>query len=148
MRTSIAFVRARSLIGPDAPGEFLRQLTQQLASEFSRVGTFREEAIVDGYDPRVPHPVDAVDSAETFRTADSLDAPLRPDADLAVIDRERQASARAAPAKGNKLAQLLFLNLGDAVVTVPSLLSPRTALRGIAEGLVDQITRRKVAAEQ
>lgn len=130
MRTSIAFLRARSLI-------------------------------VDGYDPRVPHPLDAVDAAETFRTADSLDAPLRPDADLAVMDRERQASARAAPsdtlvvtsdvidyAKGNKLAQLLFLNLGDAVVTVPSLLSPRTALRGVAEGLVDQITRRKVAAEQ
>ena len=117
MRTSIAFLRARSLI-------------------------------VDGYDPRVPHPLDAVDAAETFRTADSLDAPLRPDADLAVMDRERQASARAAPAKGNKLAQLLFLNLGDAVVTVPSLLSPRTALRGVAEGLVDQITQRKVAAEQ
>jgi hypothetical protein len=78
-------------------------------------------------------------------------------------------------AKGNKLVQLLLLDLGNAIVTlrfsyfdkvtgeelgrsvissdnsskvVPSVLSPRTALSGLSEGLVDQVTRRKVAGER
>jgi hypothetical protein len=78
-------------------------------------------------------------------------------------------------AKGNKFLQLLLLNLGNGLVTlrlayfdratgeelgrsvvssdnsskvVPSLLSTRTPLTGIAEGLVDQVTRRKVASER
>src|SRR5690349_7183431 len=76
---------------------------------------------------------------------------------------------------GNKFTQLLLLNLGNGLMTirlsyfdkatgeelgrsvvssdssskvVPSLLSPRTPLGGVAEGVVDQVTRRKVAAER
>ena len=114
---------------------------------------------------------------------------MRPAADMAAMDRERdEAAARQRPtdtlvvtdqvidyAKGNKFLQLLLLNLGNGLVTlrlsyydkatgeelgrsvvssdnsskvVPSLLSPRTPLSGVAEGLVDQVTRRKVAAER
>jgi len=78
-------------------------------------------------------------------------------------------------AKGNKILQLAMLDIGNAILTlrfsyydkdtgeelgrsvissdnssrvIPSALSPRTVLNGIAEGLVDQITRRKVAAER
>ena len=78
-------------------------------------------------------------------------------------------------ASGNKFTQLLLLNLGNGLMTirlsyfdkatgeelgrsvvssdtsskvVPSLLSPRTPLGGVAEGVVDQVTRRKVAAER
>ncbi len=78
-------------------------------------------------------------------------------------------------AKGNKFLQLVPLDLGNAVLTVrfsyydmetgeelgrqvvssdnsskvvPSVISPRNALTGIVEGMVDQVTRRKVAAEQ
>ena len=78
-------------------------------------------------------------------------------------------------AKGNKWLQLLMLDLGNAVLTVrvayfdkatgeelgrsvissdtsskviPSALTTRSPLNGLAEGLVDQVTRRKVAGEQ
>jgi hypothetical protein len=78
-------------------------------------------------------------------------------------------------ARGNKFLQLLAMDLGNGVLTlrfsywdkltgeelgrsvvssdnsskvVPSLLSPRTSLSGVSEGLVDQVTRRKVAAER
>ena len=78
-------------------------------------------------------------------------------------------------AKGNKFLQLIPIELGNSILTmrfsywdkltgeelgrsvvssdtsskfVPSLLSPRTSLSGVSEGLVDQVTRRKVAAER
>jgi hypothetical protein len=78
-------------------------------------------------------------------------------------------------AKGNKLLQLSQLDLGNSILTLrfsyfdketgeelgrslissdnsskilPSVLSPRTIMSGVAEGLVDQITRRQVAAER
>jgi hypothetical protein len=78
-------------------------------------------------------------------------------------------------AKGNKFVQLLPIDMGNAILTlrfsywdkltgeelgrsvvssdnsskvVPSVLSPRTSLSGVSEGLVDQVTRRKVAAER
>ena len=78
-------------------------------------------------------------------------------------------------AKGNKFLQLVPIDLWNAILTVrfsyydmetseelgrqvvssdnsskvvPSFFSPRNALTGIVEGTVDQITRRKVAAER
>jgi hypothetical protein len=78
-------------------------------------------------------------------------------------------------AKGNKVLQLLPFDIGNGILTVrfsyfdkdtgeelgrsvissdnsskvvPSFVSPRNALTGIAEGLVDQVTRRKVSAER
>jgi hypothetical protein len=78
-------------------------------------------------------------------------------------------------AKGNKILQLSMLDVGNAILTlrfsyfdketgeelgrsiissdnssriIPSALSSRTVLNGIADGLVDQITRRKIAAER
>ena len=78
-------------------------------------------------------------------------------------------------AKGNKFLQLVPMDLWNAILTVrfsyydmetgeelgrqvvssddsskvvPSVISPRNALTGIVEGMVDQVTRRKVAAEQ
>jgi len=78
-------------------------------------------------------------------------------------------------ARGNKFLQLFAMDLGNGILTlrfsywdkltgeelgrsvvssdnsskvVPSLLSPRTSLSGVSEGLVDQVTRRKVAAER
>ena len=78
-------------------------------------------------------------------------------------------------AKGNKVLQLLPFDIGNGILSVrfsyfdkdtgeelgrsvissdnsskvvPSFISPRTALTGIAEGLVDQVTRRKVSAER
>ena len=78
-------------------------------------------------------------------------------------------------APGNKFTQLLLLDLGNSILTlrlslfdkatgaelgrtivssdnsskvVPSLLSPRSPLTGVAEGLADQVTRRQVGAER
>jgi hypothetical protein len=77
--------------------------------------------------------------------------------------------------KGHRLLQLLMVDLGNSLLTmrfsyydkssgeeigrsvissdnsstiIPSALSPRTALAGVSEGLVDQIIRRKLAAER
>jgi hypothetical protein len=184
----VEIVDARSAIGPDVPAPFLHQLTEKLAAEFRKGGRFRAVAVVEDYEPAAAVAARLDAGSDTFRTADSLDAPMRPAADIARMDRARDDAARAASedtlavrsevidyAKGNKFEQLLFLNLGNALVVlrlsyynkatgeelgrsiissdnsskvVPSLLSPRSALSGIAEGLVDQVTRRKVAAEQ
>lgn len=186
----VEIVRSESLIGPDVPAAFLVRLTDQLTAEFKKGQRFTDVTVIDSYEPKAFPVDDAVGTAgETFRDADSLEAPMRNAGDLLAFDREREAAATIAPAsstlvvssevidyaKGNKLAQLLFLDLGNAVVTmrfsyhdkgtgeelgrsvissdnsskvVPSVLSPRTALSGVAEGLVDQVTRRKVAGER
>lgn len=185
----LEIVRTRSLIGRDAPQKVLDKVTDQLAAEFRRGGHFANVAVVEDFVQRPPAATPVGEPLETFRDADSLDAPLRTAADLAEFDRQRAAAARrsATPAtlvvvsqvidytKGNKLLQLLFLDLGNAVMTlrfsyldkatgeelgrsvitsddsskvIPSLLSPRSALSGVAEGLADQVTRRKVAGER
>lgn len=184
----VEVAEAESLIGRDAPPTFLHRLTGAIVSEFKKVGRFSDVTVVRSYERRVPAPVSHFDAAGDFRTADSLDAPMRAAADMAVMDRERDRAARDAAddtlvvtdqvidyAKGNKLLQLLLLNFGNGLVTlrlsyydkatgeelgrsvissdnsskvVPSLLSLRTPLSGVAEGLVDQVTRRKVAAER
>jgi hypothetical protein len=184
----VEIAQAESLIGPDVPRQFLRRLSEQLAGEFKKGGRFEDVTLIDSYEARATGATIDVTSRPSLRNADSLDAPMRTADDLSAIDRERASAARASAARtlvvrsevidyagGNKFAQLLFLNLGNAVVTVrlsyfdktsgdelgrsvissdnsskvvPSVLSPRTVLNGIAEGVVDQVTRRKVAAEQ
>jgi hypothetical protein len=185
----LEIVRAESLIGPDVPSGFLNQLTAQLASEFRRGGRFTDIAIVDSFEgPRPAVGEQSAPAPDTFRGADSLDAPMRSEEDLLAFDRQRRAAADVPESatlvvksqvidytKGNKLLQLLLLDLGNGVLTmrftyvdkvtseelgsnvissdnsskvVPSLLSPRSAMSGVAEGLADQVTRRKVAGER
>jgi hypothetical protein len=182
----VEIVEAESLIGGDATPDVLHALTDHLVSEFRKGGHFSEVEVIRGYEPRRPTTV-AGELSEDFRSPDSLDAPLRPASDLAVMDRARLAADEAPDdtlvvttqvidyARGNKFLQLLLLNLGNGLMTlrlayydkatgeelgrsvvssdnsskvVPSLLSSRTPLTGVAEGLVDQVTRRKVAAER
>jgi hypothetical protein len=183
----VEIVEAESLVGSDAPPTVLHRLTAQLLEEFKKGGRFAEVVVVRSYErrPMLSAPV-VVDDA--FRAADRLDAPMRPAADMAAMDRDREAAAHDDAsdtlvvtnevidyARGNKFTQLLLLNLGNGLMTirlsyfdkatgeelgrsvvssdtsskvVPSLLSPRTPLAGVAEGVVDQVTRRKVAAER
>ncbi|MEP6915032.1 MAG: hypothetical protein ABJC89_05275 [Acidobacteriota bacterium] len=185
----VEIVEAESLVGPDAPSAFLHRLTEQLAAEFRKGKRFLDVAIVERYRP--PPDATVVDGSpdqNLFRTADSLDAPLRGAQDLIAMDRQRDAAEQQRAgaslvvksevidySKGNKFLQLLFMNWGNALVTlrlsyldgatgeelgrsvissdnsskvVPSLFSTRTALSGVAEGLVDQVTRRKLGAER
>lgn len=184
----VEIVEAESLVGGDVPPTVLHRLTAQLLAEFRKNGRFAEVLIVHSYDRRRPTPATVAEANATFRAADSLDAAMRPAADMAAMDRDRDAAARDSAsdtlvvtnavidyARGNKFTQLLLLNLGNGLMTtrlsyfdkatgeelgrsvvssdtsskvVPSLLSPRTPLGGVAEGVVDQVTRRKVAAER
>jgi hypothetical protein len=184
----VEIVEAESLIGGDAPPTVLHRLTAQLLAEFRKGGRFAEVAVVRSYERRRTATLAIPEESETFRTADSLDAPMRPAADMAAMDRARETAARHTRSdtlvvtnevidyvKGNKFTQLLLLNLGNGLVTVrlsyydkatgdelgcsvissdntskvvPSLLSPRTPIGGVAEGVVDQVTRRKVAADR
>jgi hypothetical protein len=183
--------RTESLIGPDVPAKVLEQLTLGLVTEFRKGGRFSEIAIVDTF-AGLRSSTSTVDRSilGSYRDADPLDAPMRTWDDLLAFDRERQADANSPPvsdetlevqcqvidyAKGNKFLQLLFLDLGNAVLTlrfsyfdkqsgeelgrsvissdnsskaIPSVLSTRSALTGVIEGLVDQVTRRKIAGER
>jgi hypothetical protein len=188
----LEIVQTESLIGPDVPPDLLIQVTQGLAAAFRHGGRFAEVSIVDRFTTPGPPPVAAaLADLEDFRNADPLDAPMRPGQDVLAVDR-RRTSADPMPAsastgtllvcsqvidyaKGHKVLQLLFLDLGNAILTlrvsyvdkqtgeergrsvissdtsskiIPSVLSPRSAVSGVVEGLVDQTTRRKVAAER
>ncbi|HEY1302075.1 MAG TPA: hypothetical protein VGF24_00910 [Vicinamibacterales bacterium] len=178
----LEIVRAVSAIGADAPPALLARIEGELAGEFRKTGRFTEVSIVDGPPPS-PREILERSNADV---ADSLDAPMRPAAELGASDRLREDARQRAEtlvittevidyAPGNKWMQLLFLDLGNAVLTVrlslfdkatgtelgrsvissdnaskvvPSVLSPRSPLRGIAEGLADQVTRRQLGAER
>lgn len=177
-------VRAESLIGSDVPAGLLDKLAEGLAGEFRKGRHFADVEVVNGVtiSPPASHRVDS------FRDPDPIDAPMRTWDDLVAFDAERRAAgAREAVdtlivrcqvidyAKGNKLLQLLMIDLGDAILTLrisyydkasgeelgrsivssnnaskglPSAFSPRTELTGAIEGLVDQVTRRKLAGER
>jgi hypothetical protein len=184
-------VKAESLVGPDVPGVLLEKVTSGLTEEFRQGKRFSDVSVVDTFAPpafRPSRPEPA--SVESFRNADPIDAPMRTWDDLVMFDRQRQAAAMLERtstdtlvvqcqvidyAKGNKFLQLLFLDLGDAILTLrisyfdrasgeelgrsvvssnnaskglPSAFSPRSELTGVIEGLVDQVTRRKIAGER
>ena len=176
----------------DAPPEVLNKILDELRKEFEKGGRLAAISTIGSFEPRKAEEGAKAESSEDFREADSLDTPMRGWNDLAEFDRQRKIAAEAVEpaeasgtlvvksqvvdyAKGNKVLQLLPLDLGNGILTVrfsyfdkdtgeelgrsvissdnsskvvPSLVSPRTALTGIAEGLVDQVTRRKVSAER
>ena len=189
----LEIVKTESLIGTDVPSELLEQLTRGLAAAFHKGARFALIEVVEGIRLPSEHQAlaDAPAVAESFRDADPIDAPMRAREDMELFDRQRQAAARApeqAPSstlvvrcqvidfsKGNKFLQLLFIDLGNSVLTlrcsyfdkssgeelgrsvissdnsskaIPSALTSRTALTGVIDGLVDQVTRRKIAGER
>jgi hypothetical protein len=184
----VEIVEAESLIGADAAASVLRRLTGQLLAEFRKSRRFAQVVTVRSYERPRPTTAAVAEVTDAFRSADRLDAPMRPATDMAAMDHDRDAAGRDHAsdtlvvtnevidyARGNKFTQLLLLNLGNGLMTirlsyfdkatgeelgrsvvssdtsskvVPSLLSPRTPLGGVAEGVVDQVTRRKVAAER
>jgi hypothetical protein len=189
--TRLEIVRAESLIGSDVPAKVLEQLTLELVTEFHKGGRFSDIAVVDAFSAPTVHASPSAGAlvARSFRDADPLDAPMRTWDDLLAFDRQRQAEAPARASnetllvrcqvidytKGNKFLQFLFLDLGNALLTlrfsyydktsgdelgrsvissdnsshvIPSALSARGPLTGVVEGLVDQVTRRQIAGER
>ncbi len=188
----LEIARPESLVGHDAAPIVLDKLLEELRSEFEKGGRFTSIVTVDSFKPKAVAASTPAAPLEDFREADSLDAPMRTWNDLVQFDRQREIAAESSEgveasgtlvvtsqiidyAKGNKVLQLLPLDLGNGILSVrfsyfdkdtgeelgrsvissdnsaklvPSLVSPRTALSGIAEGLVDQVTRRKVSAER
>jgi hypothetical protein len=183
----VEIVRPESLVGADVPPGVLSHLTRDLAEEFLKGGRFSAVVVESAVRPPASAAAETA-GTEAFRGADPLAAPIRPWSDHAAFDQQRQAAANAGAArtllvrcqvldyaKGNKLLQFLFLDLGNAVLTlrfsyydlesgeelgrsvissdsasavVPSAFSARSALTGIVEGLVDQVTRRKISGER
>ena len=190
--TRLEISHPESLVGSDAGPDVLSKLLSELRREFERGGRFTSIITVDSFSPKGAAAAVQETPPEDFREADSLDAPMRTWNDLVQFDRQRQIAGESSEssistgtlvvtsqiidyAKGNKVLQLLPLDIGNGILTVrfsyfdkdtgeelgrsvissdnsskvvPSLVSPRTALTGIAEGLVDQVTRRKVSAER
>jgi hypothetical protein len=191
----VEIVRLQSRIGSDTPPELLKQLTDSLRAEFERGGRFTEVKVVNSFHKpeRVAPTREERVGAHDFREADPLEAPMRDGGDMQAFDEQRRLAALLEGhrgesagvltivgevidyAKGNKLLQLLPIDLWNSLLTVrfsyydmetgeelgrqivssdnsskvvPRAFSPRNALTGIREGLVDQITRRKVAAER
>ena len=189
----VDIVRTRSLIGKDAPPALLEEVTKKLRSELESIGRFSNVRVVDTI-PKLPVGMAAkpITLPDRFREADPLAAPMGTWQDMLSFDEQRRLAAQLEElegrhetlmvtadvldfSKGNKMLQLLFLDLGNSTLTVrfsffdeqtgeelgrqvissddssevlPSVLSPRSPLSGIADGLVDQVSRRKVAAEQ
>ncbi len=189
----LEIVRTESVIGADVPQALLERVTRGLAAEFNRGARFGVAEVVESFEvPSVSlaH-VNGPVLGESFRDADPIAAPMRGWDDMATFDRQRQAAASAPESvpgntlvvrcqvidysKGNRFLQLLFIDLGNAVLTlrcsyfdktsgdelgrsvissdnsskvIPSVLSARTALTGVISGLVDQVTRRKIAGER
>ena len=189
----VDIVQTRSMIGADAPPALLEEVTEKLRAEIERTGRFSKVNVVGTR----PKPSDGTTAkpvvlSDRFSAADPLEAPMGTWKDLLSFDEQRRLAAQLQNVegqhnalvvtgevldftKGNKLLQLLFLDLGNSTLTVrfsyfdeetgeelgrqvvssdnsstlvPSLVSSRSPLTGIAEGMVDQISRRKVAAEQ
>jgi hypothetical protein len=190
--TRLEIARAESLIGKAAGPDVLNKLLVELRSEFERGGRFASISTIDFFSARDAAASPQAAPREDFREADALDAPMRTWNDLVQFDRQRENAAESSEsgesagtlvvtsqiidyAKGNKVLQLLPLDIGNGILSVrfsyfdkntgeelgrsvissdnsskvvPSFVSPRTAITGIAEGLVDQVTRRKVSAER
>lgn len=193
----LEIVQAESLIGKDAPLDFLEKLATQLKTDFEKGGRFRGVALVGSFKPTPKAgTASAGNDEEEFRKSDSLDSSLRNVEDMNKFDRERLAAQKTLQpidgdtsafgtlvirsqvidySKGNKILQLSETGFGDSILTIrfsyydketgeelgrsiisadnsskvlPAALSPRTVMSGVAEGLVDQITRRQVAAER
>ncbi|HEY6329655.1 MAG TPA: hypothetical protein VI756_09960 [Blastocatellia bacterium] len=166
----------------------------QFKSQFETRQLFKSVSLIDTYDPTA---LNSSDHAQTENRNSngmkegSLDSPIGTMADMEVRDTQRLlVSASESPAedrtlvvvievldylKGNRLKQLLPLDLGKSILTVrlryydrdsgeeigrqiisgetsgSALLgpvSPRTALSGVADGLVDQVTRRIAESER
>jgi hypothetical protein len=190
--THLEIARPESLVGSAAAPDVLNRLLGELRGEFEKGGRFANIRTVESFDSKAAAASPQGASAEDFREADALDAPMRTWNDLLQFDRQREDALEANEstvssgtlvvtsqiidyAKGNKILQLLPFDIGNGILTVrfsyfdkdtgeelgrsvissdnsskvvPSLISPRTSLTGIAEGLVDQVTRRKVSAER
>lgn len=189
----VDIVQTRSLIGQDAPPALLEGVTEKLRAEIERTGRFSRVNVVGALPKHsIGTTAKPVVLSDRFSEADSLEAPMGTWKDLLSFDEQRRLAAQLQNvegqsnalvvagevldfSKGNKLLQLLFLDLGNATLTVrfsyfdeetgeelgrqvvssdnssmlvPSLVTSRGPLTGIAEGMVDQVSRRKVAAEQ
>jgi hypothetical protein len=187
----LEIVQPESLIGKDASPKFLKELGDQLQTEFRKDGRFAEVESVETYNPAAAMKTEPRALGQDFKLADRLEMPIRSAEDLQMFDQQRRSAELSDEppisitlviqvqvidyAKGNKLLQLSMMDLGNAILTlrfsyfdkdtgeeigrsvissdnssrvIPSAISSRSVLSGVIEGLVDQVTRRKVAGER
>jgi hypothetical protein len=170
---------------------------RQIFKSVILIDSYDPTAIKDSVNSRLDSPFNSkaecpqTDDHSSSSIKDSLDAPIGTIVDMEARDTERLlVNADASPAedrtlvvvievldylKGNRVKQLLPLDLGKAILTVrvryydrdsgeeigrqiisgensgSALLgpvSPRTALSGVSDGFVDQVTRRIAESER
>ena len=189
----LEITRPISLVGGALTSQVSSQQIARLKSQFEERKIFESVAVIDSYSAAVasqPQKQSHENSHNTDGAAtDSLDSPIASFQDLQARDRQRalkdqkeaQPSGRTLVTvievldytKGNRIKQILPLDLGKSILTVrlryydkasgqeigrqivsgeaggSSLLgplSPRDALSGVADGFVDQVTRRVAAS--
>jgi hypothetical protein len=189
----LEITRPVSLVGGALTSEVSNQQLAKLKSQFEARRIFESVTVIDSYSAAVASQPQkqshknsyGIDGAEE----DSLDSPIGSFPDMQARDKQRSlVEQKKEPpsdrtlvtvietldyAKGNRIKQLLPLDLGKSILTVrlryydkasgqeigrqiisgrasgSSLLgplSPRDALSGVADGFVDQVTRRVAAS--
>lgn len=189
----LEITRPISLVGHALNSQISSQQLAKLKSQFEARKIFESVAVIDSYSAAVASQPQNQSHKNSYdidgAAADSLDSPIGSFPDMEARDRQRvlkdqkeeQPSDRTLVTvievldytKGNRIKQLLPLDLGKSILTVRlryydkasgqeigrqiisgqaggsnllGPLSPRDALSGVADGFVDQVTRRVAAS--
>lgn len=189
----LEITRPISLVGGALTSQVSNQQLAKLKSQFEARKIFESVAVIDSYSAALVGRPQNQSHKNSYNTdgaaADSLDSPIGSFQDLQTRDRQRVIKDQKKEAfsdrtivtvievldytKGNRIKQILPLDLGKSILTVrlryydkasgqeigrqivsgkaggSSLLgplSPRDALSGVADGFVDQVTRRVAAS--
>jgi len=191
----LELVRPVSLVGGALTSQVSNQQLAKLKSQFEARKLFESVTVIDAYSTAVASQPQKQSHKNSYNLdgaeGDSLDSPIGSFSDMQTRDRQRALKDQKEEppsertlvtvievldyAKGNRIKQLLPLDLGKSILTVrlryydkasgqeigrqiisgqsdgSSLLGPlsrRDALSGVADGFVDQVTRRVAASEK
>jgi hypothetical protein len=191
----LEITRPISLVGGALNSQVSNQQLVKLKSQFEARRIFESVTVIDSYSAAVASQPQKQSNNNSYNidgaVADSPDSPIGSFTDMEARDRQRVIKGQKEEllsdrtlvtiievldyAKGNRIKQILPLDLGKSILTVrlryydkasgqeigrqivsgraggSSLLgplSPRDALSGVADGFLDQVTRRVAASEK
>jgi hypothetical protein len=191
----LEITRPVSLVGRALTPQVSNQQLAKLKSQFDARRIFESVTVIDAYSTAVASQPQEQSHKHSYNiegaTVDALDSPIGSFPDMQAHDRQRSREDQQEEppsdrvlvtvievldyAKGNRIKQILPLDLGKSILTVRlryydkasgqeigrqiisgmssgsnllGPLSPRDALSGVADGFVDQVTRRVAASEK
>src|SRR5262245_54290568 len=189
----LEIARPISLVGGALTSQVSNQQLEKLKSQLEEKQIFESVTVIDSYTGAAESPqqrrIQTTSDNIKVEELDSLESPIGGFTDMEARDKQRILNGQEAQhpldltlvtvievidyAKGNRIKQMLPLDLGKSILTVrlryydkdsgkeigrqivsgksggSSLLgplSPRDALSGVADGFVDQVTRRVAAS--